>query len=156
MTVFALEKLVYRVQGPDAESRFDLALRVPRRLIALLTLTDGPDDGHFVTLLPPPSFTAVMAPQLMLLVLDNTKLTVRKADKFFADFAAFADSYKCLPVPVTLNWDRRRHLFTHEWLAVEITRDDDPFPWNNLDSIFFIHTDDPADVDRIVNSIPGG
>jgi len=147
---FGLTRFTSLVQGPDEDGRFDVAIPVSRELIGLLTEGSG-SEGMFSGVIPPPRFTRRTVPRFMFLVVDNTRMCTRAADRLFTEFVRFADKHQCVAAPITLNYERRRFLFDKGWIGVELTHETDTqYPWNLMDMFIICHADTEEEADEIL------
>lgn len=150
---FDLRRFEMFVNGPCEEGFYDLAIPVSRAAIA--EIADGQGmDGHFVFMAKPPAFLHLLEPRALFLIVDNTRLpTVRAANKMFRQFNRFAAKKGCLPVPVTLDYERRRTLYDEQFLRVRATDGDTPYPWNYMESLLLLYADDPDEAAQLFQEI---
>lgn len=146
---FNLRKLDFFVNGPCSAGRWDLAVIVNRKLIA--EVADGtPPEGMFTFLVKPPEFAKrlnlpsvadLMRPALFLCV-DNARMKTEQAvEELFKRFYRYAERNNLCPVPVTIDYERRRTLYTDSYLTVACTDEGDEYPWSHMDTLVLLYAE---------------
>jgi hypothetical protein len=149
---FDLRKFPIYVNGPDQDGLFDVAVPISRALISQLADGIG-TEGHFIFMAAPPKFTRRKTPVAMFLVVDNSKLTKKAADNLFADFYKHAERKRCVPVPVTLDFERRTKLYDLRYVALRATDDDTAWPWNYMEQLILLYADDEVAAQQLFEEI---